>query len=58
MTSIMTRIDRGLELSTLLLEMCKEYDMKKFWELQAKFDNLVMLNKLEDELNKEVNDGK
>jgi hypothetical protein len=47
----MTQIDRINELSRLLLQMCQEYDMNKFFELQRKFDDILTLNSLEDEIN-------
>jgi len=51
MPDIMTQVDRLQELSSLLLQMIQEYDMKKFWKLDRKFQDLKMLHKLEDELN-------
>ena len=51
MTDIVTQADRLSKLSKLLLEMCKEYDFKKFMKMQEEFENEIELNKLEDEVN-------
>lgn len=51
MPSIMTQVDRIVELSRLLHQMCSEYDYKKFCKLQEKWDDLVAIYRLEDELN-------
>jgi hypothetical protein len=53
MTDILTHLDRLQELSELMLAMCKEYDMQKFFELDKKFKDTVAINKLEDEVNNE-----
>jgi hypothetical protein len=54
MTDIWTRLERVHELSVRLLEMCNESDMKRFFELDRKFQDFVMLNKLEDEINNDT----
>ena len=54
MPDIVTQMDRLEELSKLLLEMSREFDNKKFRELDTKFGDLQALYKLEDELNKGV----
>ena len=51
MPDIITQVDRISELSSLLLEMTNVRDMKKFWELDRKFNELMALNKLEDDPN-------
>lgn len=53
--SIMTQVDRLNELCKLHLQMCQEPDIKKFFELDKKFQEIVALNKLEDELNVNCN---
>lgn len=51
---IMTQLNRLQELSILLLAMTKEYDIKKFFELDHRFQEIVAMNKLEDEVNATV----
>ena len=53
MSDMIIQVDRLNELAKLHLQMAQEYDMKKFWELAKRFDDIVALNKLEDALNKE-----
>jgi len=48
---ILVQVDRINELSKILLEMTKEHDNKKFWELDRKFKELKAIHTLEDELN-------
>ena len=48
---IMTQVDRLKELSELHLQMAQEPDIHKFFELDKKFQDLITLYKLEDELN-------
>ena len=53
MPDILTLVNRIQEQSKLLLQMCREYDMRKFWELERKFQELNEIYRLEDKLNKE-----
>lgn len=43
-------IERITDLTNILLEQINTFDLKKWWELQKRFDNLVMIYKLEDEV--------
>lgn len=47
----MVQMDRAIELIHLLEEMKCETNNKRFWELDRRFQEIVELNKLEDELN-------
>ena len=51
MPDIITQIDRLKTLSELLVEMCKEYNMEKFYELNRRFKERVAVDRLEDEIN-------
>jgi len=51
MPDIITQLDRISELSKLLLQMNRETDDKKFWQLQQRWNDIVAMNRLEDELN-------
>jgi hypothetical protein len=51
MPDISTQLERLEELSKLLLEMSKEYNMVKFSELDRKFSALQAIYRLEDEVN-------
>ena len=54
MADIMTQVNRINEMSELLLEMFKEfYNTKRYRELSDRFDDLVAINRLEDEINGE-----
>ena len=52
MPDIVTMMSRLEELNELLLDMSREYNIKKFYELDRKFSELQAIHKLEDELNK------
>ena len=51
---LLVQINRFAELCKLLEQMNKEYDMKKFFELDRRFKDIMAINKLEDEINDTV----
>jgi len=53
LNNLQAKVDNALDLSSLLVKMCREEDFNKLLQLQKEFDNKLMIYKLEDELNME-----